>query len=125
MVFTGTQQISISQSRITSPPVSIDFRLHKQESSVTVLDEQFNLQAELNGLNFSVDSQAIPVDINGSPCTYSINYSGTFTGSSVQGTISGSLGCERLPASLSGSFTATLSPDTNVDALPSVSVIFD
>ena len=120
IIYVGTQQISIAQSRIVSAPKTITFRLDRDGSQVTVIDKDFQATGTLMGENFSVTSPVIEISLNGMLCSYSIAYTGRLTQSEVSGTLNGPLDCG-LTAALSGEFKATAISGDSSNVLPSVS----
>ena len=122
IIYIGTQQISIAQSRIVSAPRTITFRLDRDGSQVTVIDKDFQATGTLMGENFSVTSPVIEISLNGMLCSYSITYTGRLTQSAVSGTLNGPLDCG-LTAALSGEFDATAISGDSSTVLPSVSAL--
>jgi hypothetical protein len=123
--FIGTQEVSISQSRITSNSRTTDFELSRGENQITISDRDFTITAQLSGSSFTVTSPSIPI-LNpqpGSGCSsFSVTYSGTITDSMVVGTISGATDC-LLSASISGSFEASNQTNSMLAAVASIASI--
>jgi hypothetical protein len=107
-LYTGTQTLVLSSPGLASTSTPATFAMEVSGSTVTVLDPDFTASATLDANNrFSASSPTVSFPVEGITCTGRLTYTGTVSGNTASGNLSGSFNCGGLVITVSGTFTAT------------------
>ena len=100
--FTGLQTIVVLGNASQAA-----FVMTVSGTTVTINDDDFTASGTLNGNNFTVTVPNFTATVDGITCTFTnLTYTGSISGTTASGNLSGSAVCSGITLSITGTFSA-------------------